>query len=89
MPETIDIEARTDIRGVEERLTSHEKFCVERAVAAAKFEQDMRLYLTSLNSKIDHIVSGWNKFVRMVSGVLIVGLIGIVGGLLVYIWQTK
>lgn len=87
--EVVDIAARMDVRGVDERLTSHEKFCVERAKAAEKFEADIRLYLTSLDSKIDHYISRNDKLIRTVSGSLIVILAGAVMSLVVYIWQLK
>jgi hypothetical protein len=89
MQETIDAAARRDVAVIESRLDSHEKFCVERAASAEKFEKDIRLYLTSLNSKIDHYISRNDRLIRTVSGSLITVLCAAVASLVVYIWQTK
>ncbi len=82
MAEIIDVTARAQI-------TSHEKFCEEREKNAKVFEADVKLYLTSLNSKIDHLVSGYNNAIRTVGYTIICALATGAVGLIIYIWQHK
>ncbi len=49
----------------------------------------MKLYLTSLNSKIDHLVSGYNNAIRTVGYTIICALATGAVGLIIYIWQHK
>ena len=87
MTDAVDITARIAV--VETRLSAHEQYCTQRAIDAARFETDMRLYLAGLSDRFGHVVASNNKFIRVVSGVIICGLLALVGGLIVYIWQTR
>lgn len=82
MPEMIDTTARAQI-------AAHEKFCVERESNAKVFEADVKLYLTSLNGKIDHLVSGYHKSIRALGYAMIVALGTGLIGLIIYIWDHK